>query len=301
MTLTDGVAATLLRGGVLFLDYDEHEIGALLLKAGGSARPQDQEAFHQLIDGAMGLARDMTGRTINSRRLYAPQSAKLAGLACPVGARYLTTHGESPMLDLNRLAGTGITFLRCPVRVAPSTPPAELREYAQHVRRSQRHGLLPVVEIDTDTEERFLHKARTAATRALMRAQTALDYADVEPTALLYALRPVVPGPHSHDPGAPDDIARATLRAVTDSGIPDRAGILVLPVRRHGGSHAVSAHLAALRRADPNRPIGYGLGRSLLGRLARLWRGRPDNTDLARRELRDTFHLLSTTLRTCTQ
>ncbi|MBP2370419.1 hypothetical protein JOF36_006115 [Pseudonocardia parietis] len=73
--------------------------------------------------------------------------------------------------------------------------------------------------------------------------------------------------------------------------------MLILPTRANGESRAMSTPVAALRRAAAGWPIAYGLRRSLLRRVADVWGGRPGRVEGARREVSETFHLVSATLR----
>lgn len=294
------VATALLRGGVLLTDYSEQEMRTLLRGAGGSGDSDEQDAFHHLVEGVRGIERDVSGRTLDHLRFVVSRSRPLVGADTgPVGLRWPDRAGDRPCDDIAELAESGVAFLRFPVSVSPTSPAVALRSWAGRVRDCQRHGLLPVIEVDLRPggDRNSLHVATARTTLALSRVITALEFSDVDITAVLLAARPVRPGCRSPDPGSPDDIARSTLDAVEASGARRLAGMLILPARPRGESHAMSANVAAIRRAASGWPIAYGLGRSLLGRVAALWRGRPDRVEDARRELRETFHLISTTLR----
>jgi fructose-bisphosphate aldolase class I len=270
--------------------------------------------FADLVLGAPGLERMVSGVLVDggTLRRVAAGDADLPPLLTerrvPVGVRMgdetdhrldIAGSTDEAAAEVARYVAAGADFARWRIVVGEGTAAAEVRARARLVAQwaalCQAAGIAPFVDcVVVRRGHHGLGDAERAHTEAVGIVIGALDAADVDLANTLLGSSLVVPGARSSEAATAEDIARATLRSLRNAGAKHVAGIAFTPTGKPG---RLTAHLAAMQWLSPDWPIGFCLGRSMLTRIARVWRGRPENVADAQAELHNRLNSAQAVLR----
>lgn len=267
--------------GLLAVDQSPARLDEMARRAGLAATESVRRGLVELVLGAPGLDRALAGMLVDAATLPHLGPLRLRRHRVPIGC-----------------APDGVDFARRRWMTGPGTRTAEREEGAREVAGwaagRQRAGVVPLVECVVGVAERDqLAWAQARHADAVRSLLSAFDAAGVERAATVLGLGVVLPGRRAPDTATVDDVARATLGCLAMAGVDGVAGIVFTAA---GQPSRLAGHLAAMRRLEPDRPLGYLVGSTVLNAVARTWRGRADRVVEAQGELTRTLSVLSETL-----
>ncbi|MFC5994631.1 class I fructose-bisphosphate aldolase [Pseudonocardia hispaniensis] len=295
---------------LLAVDQPSAHLHGLLRRARLTPSEQNCRALRDLVLTAPGLHRMLSGVLVDRDELSAaarrPEAvpALLTDGRVPIGVRMgdettdMVDSADRMAKEVDRHAENGAVFARWRQVIGGSVTDEErvrIRSVAAWASICQRGGLLPFVECavrvsDQDTIE----QAEDAHTRAIGSVMVALEAAKVDLAATVLGASLVLPGRRSRQTADSEDVAMATVRSLRAAGAD---GVTGIAFTSSGQPRYLAAHLAAMQWCRPAWPIGFCQGRSLLGPIAAVWRGRPDRVAPAQNELRSRLNTTLAVLR----
>lgn len=291
-----GPAAALVAGtrGLLSLSRPCPDVHELLRGAGIAVTEEHCAGLRTLALTTPGLARATNGVVVGPDHVRMAVAAvgtpTRPGQAVPIGVHMPADPPGDLATALARHVAEGATFACRTVAVGT----AAARSAARWAAQCQRSGLVPLLDCRSATpRHRRLAESEQDLTTALGTLLAELPGVDVDPTAALLGIRPVVPGHRSWEAGDSAEVAAATVRSLRAAGACRLAGVVVGPPRR---AEHLTAHLVAMHWLRPPWTTGFCLGRTALAILAATWRGRPERAAGAQRALRTVFADTSATV-----
>lgn len=310
--LTIAAAALVAPGqGILAADESIPTLSARLSAAGVGPTAANRLAFRQMLVTTPALATGISG-VILSEETFGQQLADgtpfpaaisrmgmLPGIRVDAGRRPLAgcpgetitegLDGLQPRLQDFARRGAVFAKWRAVLRIGPGMPsPVAIRANTQALGRyaaeCQHAGLVPVVQLEvlTDGSHSLTH-CEAVTSLMLLEMVNALDDYGVAFEATVLNPNMVQPGTLSGDMASPDEVAEATIAAL--SSMPATlAGVAFLSgVQRP--EHA-TANLAALQSPPLLLwPLTFSFGRALTGPALAAWQGRKATISAGRHAL----------------
>ena len=191
----------------------------------------------------------------------------------------------------NREAGASFAEWRAnlhPLSVAPAEAHIDAAALALGAAVSQAEDVLPMVTVAMpDLASHSVSVTQAVTANALSQLFGEMTRLDVDLSALVLRINMMLSGDASRVQTAPDDVARATLRVVSETVPPEVAGIGFLsggqPIDR---ACANLAAITALARSESMAwPLTFAFTRALLRSSINAWRCDSKNIADAQRDL----------------
>ncbi|GEL26156.1 fructose-bisphosphate aldolase [Pseudonocardia sulfidoxydans NBRC 16205] len=277
--------------GLLALDQADTNTTGMLRDAGVPLAPGTARAFRDIVLATPGLDRTVNGILLDPATLHriagSASAPALHRARVPLGVRMgdenLRGFDVAGSVDgisdeIARHRDAGASFARWRVVATADTAVTELRARARLVAgwaaTCVAGGLTPFVDVVVIPGARDgVHEAATVHGEAVRTVLHALRADRVHLADVVLGSSIVTPGRRASDVATAEDVARATLRGLHAAGAEELAGVVFTA---GGRPDRLTAHLAAVQWLGPRMPVGYCLGRSTLGSVARAWGGRSD-------------------------
>lgn len=311
MGTTHQSAETLLAPGRGILVADEYvdRLIASLRSNDAEVAEGANEQFVDVVLGAVGLDSYISGILLPYHAFMSSEPARKehrrGDQAIPFGVRMDAsgTSGTSSetrtpgygdvrrRLEENREAGASFAEWRAnldPLSVAPAEAHVDAAALALGAAVSQAEDVLPMVTVAMpDLASHSVAVTQAVTANALSKLFSELARLDVDLSALVLRINMMLSGDAGRVQTAPDDVARATLKVVSETVPPEVAGIGFLsggqPIDR---ACANLAAITALARSESMPwPLTFAFTRALLGTSINAWRCDSKNTVAAQREL----------------
>ncbi|RTL66606.1 MAG: fructose-bisphosphate aldolase class I [Pseudonocardiaceae bacterium] len=286
--------------GLLALDQPDTNTVGMLRDAGVPLAVGTAQSFRDIVLATPGLDRAVNGVLLDPATLHrvtgSGSTPALHRVCVPVGVRMgdenlrsfdVAGSVDGIVDDIARHRAAGASFARWRIVAMADTAVTELRARARLVAgwaaACVTGDLTPFVDVVAIPGARDgLHEAATVHGGAVRTVLDALRTEGVHLDDVVLGSSIVTPGRRASDVATAEDVARATLRGLHAAGAEDLAGVVFTP---GGRPDRLTAHLAAVQWLGPRTPVGYCLGRSMLGSVARAWGGKPEQVLDAHTEL----------------
>jgi fructose-bisphosphate aldolase, class I len=312
MDLNRSVAEMMARGrGILAADESVATMSSRLANAGVAPTGDNRRAYRELLITAPGLSAGVSGvilcdETFRQRvsggatfpRALA-EAGILPGIKVDTGARPLAGRpGETVTEGLDGLrgrlaeyAGLGARFAkwRAVIVIADGLPSwqalrANAHALARYAGLCQEAGIVPIVEPEVVMDgAHSMEQCASTTVAALMATFAELQEFGTRLDGMVLKPSMVVPGKDSAELATPDEVARATLKALYTI-LPEQTGGVAFLSGGQPPDRAV-ANLAAIRALPAPWPVTFSFGRALVDPALAAWRGEPDRIWAGQRAL----------------
>jgi fructose-bisphosphate aldolase, class I len=300
--------------GILAADESVHSATARLAAYGIATGPEMRRQYRDLLLGAEGIERylsgvilfsDSLGEKGNDKKLFPSSLAErgiMPGVKVDLGTEPLAGSSQelitNGLLDLpERLAtykkqGAVFTKWRAVIRIDGDTLPTALaihenvRRLASYARQAQEAGLVPILEPEVLLAGKHSRtRARAVIRETLGTLFSVLEEHSVDRASVILKTSMVLSGDESGKKDTPEEVAEDTLAALMESVPRQVAGIVFLS----GGQTPEQAtdNLSAicrLSRANGGTPwpLTFSYARALQEEALSIWKGKEANVPAAR-------------------
>jgi fructose-bisphosphate aldolase class I len=200
--------------------------------------------------------------------------------------------GLSKRLQKYKSSGAQFTKWRAVFNIGSDTPTPECIHtnainLARYARIAQDEGYVPIIEPEVLHEgEHGIEDCEEATARVLSEVSYQLDRYRVDCEAAIIKTNMILPGKSSNQDISDEEIATQTVDVLRENLPENIAGVVFLS----GGQKAKPAteHLNAIAKKEPLPfEITFSYGRAIQRPALRVWEGKEENLDLARKKLID--------------
>lgn len=296
---SSGTAGLPLRTGdvILTLDQPMSLAGRVLSHAGLPISDEARSDLVRLVLHTPDLDRLIGGVVVTEADLHgcggrAPAAAGALATAIPLGVRMgepellvRDADGSALVRSIARHAEAGASFGRWRIVTAGHSRDRRFEERcrtaAVWAAACQHGGLTPVVDcVVSAASGDGLDRIERIHSQVVRVVVEALHAAGADVAATVIGASVITPGVRRSTIGA-QDIASVTLRSLRSAGA-HPSGVLLTSV---APDPRMVAYMAATQWMRPEWPIGFCLGRSILGPAAQIWRGESGSAAAAQRHL----------------
>ncbi len=303
--------------GLLAMDESTATVNSRFESIGAPLTEAAHRAWRDLIIGAPGLSDYISGAILFDETFHQTtlagvpfpeamiQAGLIVGVKVDTGARPLAGHpGESVTEGLDRLAERLAEYARGGARFAKwravfviggdlptaAAIEADAHALARYAALCQAAGLVPIVEPEVLSDgDHSLERCGEITETVLAAVFEQLRHQGVALEAVILKPNMVLPGAARHEPISAEEVAKATLRALSHCAPAAIAGVAFLSGGQSGPDADARLNAINLMARAPGAkapwPLVCSFGRAIQHPALDIWRGEASRVDAARTAL----------------
>lgn len=296
--------------GILASDERSDSINKKLKEMGIDQTSEMRRQYREIFIGTGGLDEYITGMILSSETIQQKNSegelfpdvlaAKdvLPGVKTDAGTDPLPFHESETIttglddlrdtLEVYKELGAKFTKWRATIAISDTTPTlsaitANSLVLALSAMYTQEAGLVPILEPEILINgDHTIEKSRDTLIWVLTDLFDALEFFKVPLDQMILKTSMALPGDKSDEKATPEQVAEATVRALTLCVPEETAGIVFLSGGQTPEEATANLNAIALHQPKLPWPVTFSFLRAIEGPALEIWQGKEENVPLAR-------------------
>lgn len=296
--------------GILASDERSDSINKKLKEMGIDQTAEMRRQYREIFIGTDDLNEYITGMILSSETVQQKDSKGepfpdvlaskdvLPGVKTDAGTDPLPFHASETLttgldglrdaLEVYKELGAKFTKWRATIAISETTPTlsaitANSLVLALSAIYTQEAGLVPILEPEVLINgNHSLEKSRDTLIWVLTDLFDALEFFDVPLDQMILKTSMALPGDKSGEKATPEQVAEATLRALTLCVPKETAGIVFLSGGQGPEEATANLNAVAQRQSKLPWPVTFSFLRAIEGPALEVWQGKEENVPLAR-------------------